>query len=336
MMTKDGEFKIVNSRFQEALGIPIEEIEGKKYFEVFSEDINKLAQPLIQQCLNGHITDIDYPINFPTGERIHAFGKYIPLLDNDKEVIGVLSYVADISKLKKTESALMESNFTKGKILSILSHDLKTPINSLSGLLSVANEIAQEDFTGLTVRLSDQVNSLSFTMDNLLNWVKTQLDGFKVNKQQTDVSSIINQCICLYNNQLVNKKIRIENLVMDESYAYVDTDNLSLVIRNILSNAIKFTPESGTIIFDVLYDKNTMLLSIKDCGTGIEKSKIEVIRKGFDKTVPYTSVGTSGEKGTGLGIAFCVDLLEMNNAEMDIESEVDKGTKITLRLPVKK
>lgn len=334
MMDATGKFIIVNSRFERALKMKIEEIEGKHYNEVLGSRISDLGDPLFQKCLQGVETEIDHPIYFPSGEIIHAFGKYIPLVNNRDKVTHVLSFTTDIRKLKKTEKKLREINSAKDKILSILSHDLRSPLNSLSGLLEYSKDIDRSVFDKLLENIKHQVGAINFTLDNVLNWVRTQLGGFVAHPQSVDLSATVKGNIDLYQERMREKSIKLKSKLSGDEKVWVDADHLDIVIRNLLSNAIKFTPEGGKIELGAARENGNIKFHIQDSGIGMDKEMVEKIMQGINKEHPHTSLGTKGEKGTGLGLNFCQDILALNNADMEIKSQPGNGSTITLNLPI--
>ncbi|MEO9966977.1 MAG: PAS domain-containing sensor histidine kinase [Reichenbachiella sp.] len=333
MMDTRGKFIIVNSRFERALKKKTEDIEGKKYYEVLGADISRLSKPLFNQCLKGKDIEINYPILFPSGESIHAFGKYTPLLNNRGKVTHVLAFVTDISEIKHTENELREINSSKDKILSILSHDLRGPLNSLSGLLGYSSDIDPSVLDKLLKTVKKQVDVLNFTLDNVLSWVKTQLGGFVAHPQIVNVASLIKNSTDLYDERFKEKSIHIEDQINSKFNVRIDPDHLEIVIRNLVSNSIKFTPMEGKILFDAKSVKSSVKLSIKDSGMGMNESAISQVLSGINRERPNTSLGTDGEKGTGLGLSFCLDILKMNDATMEIISEPGHGTEIILTIP---
>lgn len=332
MMDAKGKFIIVNSRFEKALKLKLEEIEGKNYNEVLGNRISKLSQPLFEKCLTGVDVEIDHPIFFPSGEFINAFGKYVPIVNKTGRVTHVLSFVADIRKQKKAESKLRVINSSKDKILSILSHDLRGPLNSLSGLLDYSKDIEPDVFNKLMDNIKNQVGALNFTLDNVLNWVKTQLGGFSAQTQQVDVAKMVKNSLDLYDMRFNEKSLLINNQLKEGYLIWIDPDHLDIVIRNLLSNAIKFTPEGGEIVLNAVKTDSKVEFSIKDSGVGMSDELISQIMGGINRKKPHTNLGTNGEKGTGLGLNFCRDILKLNSATMEIRSQQGQGTEIAVQI----
>lgn len=330
MVGKDGRYLVVNAKYEDAFGLPIDQIEGQHYKDILPENILTVHNPLIEQCFKGEVTEFNESVELPTGEVFHSYGEYQPIRNHRGEVVSIVVYVSDITDLKEAELGLQNMNATKTRLLSIISHDLKSPIKSLQGLLSISQNVTQEEFLGLLDKIGKQVNAVSFTMDNLLNWVRSQLEGFKVNITEVDISDVVKNCVKLYSEEIKAKQIKISNRLNGNVQTKADPDHVKLVVRNILSNAIKFTPKSGTITFDLLMKTEGMELSIVDTGVGMTKNQLNNL---FSSKAPISEPGTSGEVGTGLGLSLCADVLLLNGGSLDITSTQGQGTKVTICLP---
>ena len=296
-----------------------------------SQQWRKIHKPLIDKCLSGEEAEFTEYYTLPSGEGIHAHGKYKPIKNESGQVISFVVYVDDISKLKQAENELKEINATKDKLLSIISHDLKSPIRSLQGLLSISSDISPLEFQQTTSKIERQVQVVSFTMDNLLTWVKSQLKGFKLNLQSIDMTYLVKSCLELYRSEIDAKKIIVDNDMHQPQWVRADADHVKLVLRNILSNALKFTPEGGEISIASSVADNQLEIIFKDTGIGIAPKKLHGL---LSPQVHSSSEGTAGEQGTGLGLALCVDVLELNHGKLDIKSRTGQGTRVHLFLPL--
>lgn len=329
MVDYQGKYLIVNERYEQAFGLPVDEIEGQHYKDLLPGHLLEIHQPLIEKCLKGEDAEFSEYNALPSGESFHAFGRYKPVKDKDGNVISFVVYVADISQLKKAEHELKQMNTTKNKLLSIISHDLKSPIRSLQGLLSIAHSISPEEFLQITGKIEKQVRTVSFTMDNLLNWVKSQLEGFKLNISNVNINDVVNHCTDLYTEELETKGIRVINNLDSSVMVNADPDHLKLVVRNILSNSIKFT-SSGTITISSGRLNNETEIIIKDTGIGMLQEKVKEL---LSSSLHTSEQGTGGEQGTGLGLTLCVDILALIGGRLDINSQPGEGTAVHIYLP---
>ena len=179
--------------------------------------------------------------------------------------------------------------------------------------------------------MPEVVNDMNYTvglMDNLLQWVKTQMQSEIVYLQRIDIGKLMHDVVQLVRLQADRKQITIEVIAQEEIYGIMDKEMINLVLRNLLSNAIKFTPEKGTIIAGVNENKFLIEVYIKDSGEGISHEGIQKIRgNNF-----YTTKGTANESGTGLGLMLCKEYLHRNNSELLIESHTGKGSTFSFTL----
>lgn len=235
---------------------------------------------------------------------------------------------------KKTSQKLTELNATKDKFFSIIAHDLKNPITSQFGLTSILieefNNMSNEEKLEIIKAIDNAGKQTYKLLENLLYWARTQTGGLEVNPQKLNLNNLILEVISLLKEQAYSKKIKIEYEEKPESFIYADEEMVKTVLRNLISNAIKFTYAGGTIKINIDEKNKFKIVSVKDNGIGIEKNLIENIFR-IDKV--STTKGTDGEKGTGLGLILCKEFIEKNNGKIWVESEIDKGTTFYFALP---
>lgn len=233
--------------------------------------------------------------------------------------------------LKKQTVELTELNVLKNKLFSIISHDLKAPIYALRNLFS---NVQQNNISATELKKSipEVVKDLNYTtelMDNLLQWAKTQMQANVVHAKKTDIGKLIEEVLQLLRLQADRKKINIEFANSNVVYATMDKDMIQLVMRNLISNAIKFTPENGNISVDIHENHLFVEVYISDNGTGMSPDTLmKINRKDF-----YTSKGTANESGTGLGLMLCKEYLARNGGKLHIESKWGKGSVFSFSLP---
>jgi signal transduction histidine kinase len=226
--------------------------------------------------------------------------------------------------LEKQTKELTELNALKNKMFGIISHDLKAPMHAIRNLF---NDVEQKKIspTQLKKLMPEVVNDLNYTvglMDNLLQWVKTQMQSEVVYLQKIDIGQLLEETVQLVRLQAERKKIKIEIKAQEGIYGIMDREMINLVVRNLLSNAIKFTPENGTISAGVNANRSLIEVYIQDSGTGISHEALQKIR-GNDF---YTTKGTANEAGTGLGLMLCKEYLHRNESKLLIESNLGKGS----------
>jgi signal transduction histidine kinase len=234
--------------------------------------------------------------------------------------------------LEKREMELNESNETKTKLFSIIGHDLRGPIAALNGLLTMfkEGEISQTDFLAFMPKLRDDVEHISFTLNNLLSWGYTQMNGSYTKASMVPLDAIVTENIKLLSEIAENKSIRMVSKLSENTLSWADSNQIDIVVRNLISNALKFTPENGMVTIEAFEKNKHWEVLIRDTGVGMEKS---IVEKLFVKNSGFTTYGTNNEKGTGLGLSLCKEMVEKNNGEIWVESIPRKGTTFYFTLP---
>ncbi|NNK75548.1 MAG: tetratricopeptide repeat-containing sensor histidine kinase [Maribacter sp.] len=236
------------------------------------------------------------------------------------------------TKLVENEKELRNINETKDKLFSIIGHDLRGPIAAFQGLLKLYKdgEINGKEFLGFIPKLSSDIEHISFTLNNLLSWGRTQMNGSVTKPGIVSIENLVNENINLLSESAEAKSLRIVNKMTANILSWSDSDQIDIVVRNLLSNAIKFTPENGMITIDAIERSNIWEISVRDTGVGIDS---ETQKKLFDKNSNVTTYGTNDEKGTGLGLSLCKEMVEKNNGKIWVESFKPNGTCFYFTLP---
>ncbi|VAW17253.1 FIG00651925: hypothetical protein [hydrothermal vent metagenome] len=227
--------------------------------------------------------------------------------------------------LEKSEGELRETNETKDKLFSIIGHDLRGPIGAFQGLLQLLknDEINQKEFMEFVPKLRKDIDHISFTLNNLLSWGQTQMNGSVTKPSIVSLESLVTDNINLLSEIADAKSIKMISQLSKNTLAWSDTDQIDIVIRNLMSNALKFTPKNGMVTI-VAQEKNAFWeICIRDTGVGIDQ---ETQNKLFAKNANITTYGTDNEKGTGLGLSLCKEMVEKNNGTIWVESVLRKGT----------
>lgn len=236
--------------------------------------------------------------------------------------------------LNEVRENLTQLNELKDKLFSILSHDLKSPFNSLRGILDLfqSENINQEEFQMLVTKLSDNLTNNQHLLDNLLNWSRSQLQGETYKPTAFPITPIIQMNVKLAENQAIQKKIELKFIQSNQNLPLVwaDYDMIDLVIRNLISNAIKFTPNQGKVSISIYNnDDFYVAVSIQDTGVGMNEEALQQIQ---NKQI-ISSLGTQQEKGTGLGLLLAQEFIEKNKGKLDIQSEPNQGSVFTFSIP---
>ncbi|MEL6559926.1 MAG: sensor histidine kinase [Bacteroidota bacterium] len=234
-----------------------------------------------------------------------------------------------LQQLRLSESELKELNKVKSKLFSIISHELKSPLTTVDAYLNLFinhyHKLSQEDLSALSNKTRFSLQNLTLLMDNLLLWSRLQQDRLTFDPILLDLRRIIDKSVKLFALLMEQKNIKlvIEDEV-DESMLYADKNMLEFIVRNLIHNAIKFTPKNGQITIAVSHDGGMSTISIQDTGIGMTHEMIgQILKKGES----FTRTGTEQEKGSGIGLLMCKDFVEKNGGQLLITA--DRGTTVS-------
>ena len=243
----------------------------------------------------------------------------------------------EISQQKEEINAqnekLYELNTTKDRLFSIISHDLRSPIAALQGTLYLLQMgmLTSEELEKVAKELNIKVNDVTNLLNNLLQWAKSQMEGIKVTPEPIDLHKLVAEVVSLLTPQAEAKNIRLETNTTTPAKAIADIQMVSLILRNLISNAIKFTPLGGKVYLTTENTPTQLLLSVVDTGVGISHENLSRL---FSPLTHYTTRGTSQEMGTGLGLLLCRDFAEKNGGSLVAISDEGSGSTFILTLPL--
>lgn len=237
-------------------------------------------------------------------------------------------------EVAESRRKILEMNKTRDNLYSIIAHDIRSP---LSGILQTIDAIEQgyfdpcsEDFKEIIHQLRIRTFDTSVLLNSLLQWTKLQGQSIEIQPKETNINKLIANCIQLLEPIATNKNITISAGITNEEFAWCDEVSIQTVFRNIISNAIKFTPNNGSITI-LSSEKNNMLaVSIKDTGVGMTE---ETIQKIFEKEEHFSTCGTDNEQGTGLGLIMVKDFVKKNNGKITVQSTLGEGSTFTVSIP---
>lgn len=237
-------------------------------------------------------------------------------------------------EIRTQAETLHEINHTKDKLFSIIGHDLRSPINSLKGFLDLlaTNNVTQDEFMMFVPSFQKNVNNVHETLENLLQWSKTQMDGVQITLENNNLYKIVESKISLFAALSNSKNIQLISNISQQISVFADENHLKIILQNLLSNAIKFTPANGNITISAKIIDDLVEIAVSDTGIGMtdeQKSKL------FGITSHFTTYGTHGEKGTGLGLLLCKEFVEKNGGKIWVESIPNEGTTFKFTLPNK-
>lgn len=346
-MFRDPHNKIIycSPSIERILGYTPEEYLNLSFADVIHPDDYELAVSTHSRLTQKgeSVNPIIFRLIKKSGEFIwvEVFGQtvYTP----DGRHIGSRTSTHDIDTIKKIEmelrakkDELQEAVDVKNKFISILAHDLKNPFNSLIGfsdLLKDEVEIySNEKLKKFVNNIHEVTTNTYFLLDELLEWARTQQDLVAFNPENIHVIQIVNDCISILLSASKTKNIEIDCKISQDLYVFADTNMLKTILRNLISNAIKFTPKCGKIRITASIKEPYIEIIVSDTGIGMDTNTFESLFK-IDKTKSIK--GTEGERGTGFGLLLCKEFVEKHGGTICVKSELGIGSDFIITLPIK-
>lgn len=237
----------------------------------------------------------------------------------------------EITAVQNTE--LEQLNMVKNKFFSIVSHDLRSPLSTLKMLFGLYREgqLNESELNNLLAKLEDTIYTTSVFLDNLLEWSKSQLDGIVVNPSHFEVGDLVRENIQLTETAVRLKGLKMESDIQTNTMAFADANMINVVVRNLISNAVKFCNPGDTISIEAHNSNDKMFLTIKDTGPGINEKDLQKLFN-LEHTI---TTSASGDKGHQIGLVLCKDMVEQNKGKIRVESELGKGSVFLVELPAK-
>jgi signal transduction histidine kinase len=239
-----------------------------------------------------------------------------------------------IMELEKHKEQLAELNATKDRFFSILAHDMRNPIAALYSFSNYLNEncetIPASDLKHYLSIIHTTSKGLTDLLEELFLWANLRSDRYVLNPEIVMLADVISSVTNLLMTGITQKNIQLDININPGLHVYLDRNSMQTVVRNLVSNAIKFTPQNGKITIGVTDKSNKVEITVKDTGVGISE---EDMPKLFKIDAHYTTTGTEGETGSGLGLVLCKELIEKNKGNIWVKSEVGEGTSFIFELP---
>lgn len=343
VVDKTGKVTSFNKKFTELWHIPEPILATREDDKLIAYVLDQLKDPVgflqkVEELYrNEDETSFD-TIEFKDGR---TFERYSQSQQIEGKTIGRVWSFRNVTERKQAEQALKESelrltelNATKDRFFSIIAHDLKGPFNSILGFSAMlSTQIQEKDYFGIEKyariiqRSSEQAMDL---LQNLLDWSRSQVGRMEFSPENIDIVELINQSTDLLSNYAQQKSIPVYLQVPDKLVVRVDKEMIHTVLRNLISNAIKFTQTGGKVVITARRTTRELLVSVADNGIGVDNEALDHLFR-IDKT--YSSPGTQNEKGTGLGLILCKELIDKHNGRIWVESEKDKGSNFQFSIP---
>ncbi|MCB1192107.1 MAG: PAS domain S-box protein [Leptospiraceae bacterium] len=325
----------VNQSCESIFGFNINDINGKQFESTFKN---------YEELIYIYKTSKSKEIVIKTNKGFHHFfvklSKVLDKKNKELATVIILQNITEIKqaelKLKKYSEELEKINFTKDRFFSIISHDLRNPFNALIGISDLLLEKVENTQDMELKEFATLINEASLKayklLENLLEWSRIQTGTIKLEPMFIKVKDVINESIETVGLSSIKKSITMTNEIEDTSI-YADYNMVLTILRNLISNAIKFTNRNGKIIIcsKILKEQNKVQINIVDSGVGISE---EDITKIFSIDQKNSKPGTDKEIGTGLGLILCKEFVQINKGEIFISSKLNEGTTVSFTMPM--
>ncbi|MGQ1787537.1 PAS domain-containing sensor histidine kinase [Saccharicrinis sp. GN24d3] len=341
----DGKVEFVTAKIVSMWGYDYEdEIIGRNALEFVDPSFHDKSVFFISEVIKGNLTGAaEYLMVRKDGSKFYSEVNTNVLRDGNDTPVGVLYIERDVTQRKEIEELISDQidqlsqlNATKDKFFRIIAHDLKNPFNSLLGLSKILSDSVKN---GNLDQIQQYANSITEAathtfklLENLLDWSRLRSNKLNTNPHRFRPSEAINAIISQADQQAKAKGIQLLSKIECDLEIWADQDMLKTVLRNLVSNALKFTGEGGTVQITTQCIKHGIQFGISDNGVGIRK---EYLDKLFRIDSKLSETGTARERGTGLGLILCKEFVEKNNGKIWVESELGKGSEFKFTVPVK-
>ncbi|MHC1774551.1 MAG: PAS domain S-box protein [Lentimicrobium sp.] len=339
---KEGKYIEINRHFTEILGWERHEVIGKSSVELgIYADFKQRAEMLSLIEKNGSVKDFEVKLRTRSGDIRTGLFSSETIVMGDQECL--LVQVNDITErirsgeaLKKSEERLRELNATKDRFFSIIAHDLKSPFNNIVGFSNLLVDLVKGKCNDEIVEYAEIIrNASEQAMDlllNLLEWSRMQTGRIAFTPEVIDVVKLVREACELSDVTARLKNIRIVEELPEKLTAFADKAMIGAVLRNLISNAVKYTNSGGNVAVSAKMPVNELLVSVSDNGVGISKAALEKL---FRIEESISTKGTRNEKGTGLGLLLCKEFVEKHAGRIWVESEMGKGSTFYFTIPMK-
>ena len=343
VVNKEGVLIKFNRKFAEMWNIPYDLPTHEKNKKLLDSVLSQMDDPeefkakVLELYANPKSESFDL-IYFKDGRIFERYSKPIYI---ESETIGRVWSFHDVSKQKQAEEDLKHSNellrktnSEKDKFFSIIAHDLRNPFNGFLGFTDILKtDLRKMSINEVEMIVTDMNNSahkLFGLLTNLLEWSMAKRGLTELNPEKVNLNEIVLSVINICRETLIDKGITLKNEIPDDIYLTADKQKLESILRNLISNAMKFTRTGGCVTLSAKRTNEYLEISVKDTGIGMSEKIINDLFH-IDKMTGRT--GTAGETSTGLGLLLCKEFVEKHNGKLSVTSEVEKGTEFIVKLP---
>jgi PAS domain S-box-containing protein len=322
----------------------LNEVIGKKPGDFLQrEDVDPATKESVSQAIKNHEPITTEILNYSKSGRPYWLHMNIqPIFDDAGELISYIAIELDLTERKNYERQIEDYSKkldleikTKDKFFSIIAHDLKTPFQALLGaselLKSSSDSLSKSEMADLADALHQSASSGFELLKNLLDWARSQTGALEYRPENIDMDKLIKEQINLLHEFARSKGVEVTYSI-GATAAWADPGMIRTVLRNLISNALKYTDTEGTVTISAHSDDSNTVIDIKDSGTGMDAKTLASI---FSVAEKQSLPGTRGETGTGLGLPIVKEFVEINGGSIDVNSAPGKGTRFTVTLPGK-
>ena len=347
----EGRFTYVNPSAVTITGYAVDELLGMSFTELIHPDAIERVQEFYREQRDKLIpeTSLEFPILIKNGETKWVEQTVNAVIKED-QLVGLQATVRDETERKKAEDALRESreryrdlsvelekaNVTKDKFFSIIAHDLKGPLGNFYALSKMFvdkfEKFTPDKIREMVKQLHTSASQSYKLLENLLDWSRLQLGRMEFKPEPVTVTEVVGANIDLLKTQAQEKELSLVDSTDPGHMVIADRNMLSTVLRNLISNAIKFTPRGGTVTITSAAGDDDGIITATIADTGIGMSA-DIVASIFDIGTQHTTLGTEKEKGTGLGLCLCREFIDKNEGQLWVESTPGNGSQFSFSLP---
>lgn len=300
------------------------------YFSADGHEIDYRDMPFFKVLRGENVSAFHLMMNEPKGE-VHFSINGTPIFDDEGNLACAVFFTLDITeqvvykKLVPTVEQLTVHNQLKDKLFTVVAHDIRDPIASLVSMMELLGGESEfySEYREIFTAVREQVHNTYSMVENLLEWFKSQKESLVFSPLIWNLSKIAEEAVGVYRKKAEDKRIKIFNEIDEDLTVFADKDMLELVLRNLINNAIKFTGIGGFVSLKANQSGKCLIISVSDSGMGIAPERTKTL---FKEAFSRSTLGTAGEKGTGMGLLICKEFVERNGGELWVESIPGRGS----------
>ncbi|HAQ65449.1 MAG TPA: hypothetical protein DCR43_06325 [Bacteroidales bacterium] len=344
-MNAAGDLMYVSPGIDLFLGLNPAGVIGQQFNSILAPDsVSEFHSVLyrLNQTKSNAVESLDLQFLSKSGHLVWGEVRFNAVFDNRNRLTDIMGVIRDITlrheteiKLKETSARLLELNRTKDKFFSLIAHDLKNPMNAICGFAELLNDefndLTDEEKRHYVKNVLNSASDINRLLDDLLVWSRTQTGSFSFRPESVNLSLLINEAIIFTGLNAEKKACLVINEVLFEQTVFGDVNMIRTILRNIISNAIKFSYRGGRIIITATQTDQSVCTTISDNGVGMSDQMVSEL---LNSENSKNTVGTEGEKGTGFGLLISKEFIGHHKGRLVINSRQGYGTAISFTLPL--